>query len=203
VKSNSRSDKRFCYRRTSPDTRNKGKRNAALQHNDCMFGPRWPQKTYAYYRQTDPADSDINKGGSSTLGVDSTFSGIRPGLGRQHGRRISTSKKDVSTAPGPSPPGLLQEPGPSRRLDQPLRSLSQLSPEDISPAHGLGSPTPASVSPVDDPTRFQPPLLHLLGLGSHLLVGRRSFLFEANSASVHADTAASGSGSSQSCLGFL
>ena len=71
--------------------------------------------------------------------------------------------------------GLLQEPGPSRRLDRPLRSLSQLSPEDISPAHGLGSPTPASVPLVDDLARFQPPLLHLLGLGSPLLLGRQSF----------------------------
>jgi hypothetical protein len=71
--------------------------------------------------------------------------------------------------------GLLQKPGPGRRLDQPLHSLSQLSPEDISPAHGLDSPTPASVSPVDDPARFHPLLLRLLGLGSHLLLGRRSF----------------------------
>jgi hypothetical protein len=71
--------------------------------------------------------------------------------------------------------GLLQEPGPSRRLDRPLRSLSQLSPEDISPTHGLGSPTPGLVPPVDDLARFQPPLLRLLGLGSHLLLGRRSF----------------------------
>jgi hypothetical protein len=68
--------------------------------------------------------------------------------------------------------GLLQKPGLSRQLDQPLRSLSQLSPEDISPAHGLDSPTPASVPPVDDLARFQPPLLRLLGLGSHLLLGR-------------------------------
>jgi hypothetical protein len=74
--------------------------------------------------------------------------------------------------------GLLQEPGPSRRLDRPLRSLSQLSPEDISPAHGLGSPTPGLVSPVDDLARFQPPLLRLLGLGSPLLLGRRSFLLQ-------------------------
>jgi hypothetical protein len=44
VKSNSCSDKQFCYRRTSPDTRNKGKRNAALQHDDDMFGPRRPPK---------------------------------------------------------------------------------------------------------------------------------------------------------------
>jgi hypothetical protein len=71
--------------------------------------------------------------------------------------------------------GPLQEPGPSRRLDRPLRSLSQLSPEDINPAHGLGSPTPGLVPPVDDLARFQPPLLRLLGLGSPLLLGRRSF----------------------------
>jgi hypothetical protein len=67
--------------------------------------------------------------------------------------------------------GLLQEPGPSKRLDQPLRSLSQLTPEDISPAHGLGSPTPGLVPPVDDLARIQPPLLRLLGLGSPLLLG--------------------------------
>jgi hypothetical protein len=52
--------------------------------------------------------------------------------------------------------GLLQEPGPSRRLDWLLRSLSQLSPEDISPAHGLDNPTPASVPPVDGPARLRP-----------------------------------------------
>jgi hypothetical protein len=98
--------------------------------------------------------------------------------------------------------GLLQEPGPSRRLDRPLRILSQLSPEDISPARGLGNPTPALVPPVDDPARFQPPLLHLLGLGSHPLPADK-VSFRANSASVHADTAASGSGSSQSGRGFL
>jgi hypothetical protein len=74
--------------------------------------------------------------------------------------------------------GLLQKPGPSRRLDQPPRSLSQLSPEDISPAHGLGNPTLGLVPPMDNPARLRPPLLRLLGLGSHLLLGRRSLLFE-------------------------
>jgi hypothetical protein len=71
--------------------------------------------------------------------------------------------------------GLLQEPGPSRRLDRPLRSLSQLSPEDISPVHGLSTLTPGLFPLVDDLARFQPPLLRLLGLGIHLLLGRRSF----------------------------
>jgi hypothetical protein len=70
--------------------------------------------------------------------------------------------------------GLLRELGPSRRLDRPLRSLSQLTPKDISSAHGLGSLTPASVPAVDNLARFQPPLLRLFGLGSHLLLGRRS-----------------------------
>jgi hypothetical protein len=74
--------------------------------------------------------------------------------------------------------GLPQEPGPSRRLDRPSRSLSQLCLKDISPAHGLGSPTPGLVPPVDDLARFQPPLLRLLGLGTHLLLGRRSLPFE-------------------------
>ena len=83
--------------------------------------------------------------------------------------------------------GLLQESGPSRRLGRPPRSLSQLSPEDISPAHGLGNSTPALVPPVDGPVRLRP---------------TKSY-FRANSASVHANTAASGSGSSQSGRGFL
>jgi hypothetical protein len=57
-------------------------------------------------------------------------------------------------------------------------SLSQLTPGDISPAHGVGSPTPGLVPPVDDLVRLQPPLLCLLGLGSPLLLGRRSFLLQ-------------------------
>jgi hypothetical protein len=91
------------------------------------------------------------------------------------GERSPPRRKMSAPRPGHRRQGLLQEPGPSRRLDRPLRSLSQLSPEDISPAHGFGSPTPGLVPPVDDLARFQPPLLHLLGLGSHLLLGRRSF----------------------------
>jgi hypothetical protein len=60
----------------------------------------------------------------------------------------------------------------SGHLGWPLCSLSQLSPEDLSPAHGLGSVTPGLVLLADDLAKLQPPLLHLLGLGSHLLLGR-------------------------------
>jgi hypothetical protein len=83
--------------------------------------------------------------------------------------------------------GLLQEPGPSRRLDWPPRTLSQLSPEDTSPTHGLGNPTLALIPPVDGPARLRP----------------TKSSFRANSASVHADTTALGCGSSQSDRGFL
>jgi hypothetical protein len=98
VKSNSRSDKQFCYRQISPDTRNKRKRNAALQHDDSMFGPRRPQKTYAHYKMNRSCRlRRRRRGSSSTLGVNSTFDKVRP--------RVSTPKDDVSATPRLSPPG--------------------------------------------------------------------------------------------------
>jgi hypothetical protein len=106
VKSNSCSDKQFCYRRISLDTRNKRKRNATLQREDSMFGPRRPQKTYAHYKMNQSCRlRRRRRGSSSTLGVNSTFGEVRPSLGRQHGQRISAPKDDVSAAPGPSPLG--------------------------------------------------------------------------------------------------
>jgi hypothetical protein len=71
--------------------------------------------------------------------------------------------------------GLCKGPGPSGHLDRPFRSLSQLSPKDISLAHGLSSVTPGLVPLADDLAKLQPPLLHLLGLGSHLLLSQGSF----------------------------
>jgi hypothetical protein len=178
VKSNSRSDERFCYRQTSLDTRNKRKRNTALQHDDDMFGPRQPQKTYAHYRQTDPAGSDINAGGGGGAAPTAStppWAESDPASDGDTSEGSPPRRKMSAPRLGRRCRGLLQEPGPSRRLDQPLRSLSQPSPEDISPAHGLGGPTPASVSLGDDLAKFQSPLLCLFGLGSHPLLGRRSF----------------------------
>jgi len=45
------------------------------------------------------------EGSSSTLSVNYTFDEVRPSLGRRRGRRSSTLKDDISTTPGPSPPG--------------------------------------------------------------------------------------------------
>ena len=75
---------------------------------------------------------------------------------------------------GPHGQVLRKGSGPSGRLGWPLHSLSQLSPEDLSPAHGLGSMTPGLVPLTDNLAKLQPPLPHLLGQGSHVLPGRRS-----------------------------
>jgi hypothetical protein len=75
---------------------------------------------------------------------------------------------------GPHGQVLRKGSGSSGRLGWPLRSLSQLSLEDLNPAHGLGSVTPGLVPLADDLAKLQSPLLHLHGLGSHPLPGRRS-----------------------------
>jgi hypothetical protein len=95
-----------------------------------------------------------------------------------------SSLRRMTSAPRPGHrrQGLLQESGPSRRFGRPPRSLSQLSPEDISPVCGLSNSTLALVPPVDGPARLRP----------------TKSSFRANTASVHADTAASIFGSSKS-----
>jgi hypothetical protein len=136
VKSNSRLDKQFCYRQTSPDTRNKRKRNTALQHNDSMFGPRWPHKTYAHYKINQSCRlGPRRRGSSSTLGVNYTFGEVRPSLGRQRGRRISTPKDDISTAPGPSTPGS----SPGIRPEQTARPATPKPQPAIPRGHQPGS----------------------------------------------------------------
>jgi hypothetical protein len=146
VKSNSRSDKQFCYRQISSDTRNKGKRNATLQRDDSMFGPWRPQKTYAYYRRTDPTGSDVDGGGAAAPST-STPPSAKSDRASDDNTVGGSPLQRTTSAPRPSHrrQGLLQEPGPSRRLGQPPRSHSQLSPEDTSLARGLDNSTPALV----------------------------------------------------------
>jgi hypothetical protein len=65
---------------------------------------------------------------------------------------------------GPHGQVLRKGSSPSGRLGWPLRSLNQLSPEDLSPAHGLGSVTPGLVPPADDLAKLQPSLMYILWL---------------------------------------
>jgi hypothetical protein len=189
VKSNSRSDKQFCYQQISPDTRNKRKRNAALQHDDSVFGPRRSQKTYTRYKITRSCRLGHRQLKGAATPSASTTPSAKSGLASDDDAVGGSPPRRTTSAPHPDHHrrGLLQESGSSRRLGQPPQSLSQLSPEDISPARGIGDSTPASVPPVDDPTRLRP----------------TKSSFRANSASVRADTATSGFGSSKSGRGFL
>jgi hypothetical protein len=123
VKSNSRSNKQFCYRRTSLDTRNREKKDAALQHSNSMFGPRRLQKTYAYYKVNRSCRFGPRwRGSSSTLDVNTTFGEVRPSLERQHSRRTSAPKDDANTTFGEVRPSL--EWRHSRRISAPKDDVS-------------------------------------------------------------------------------
>jgi hypothetical protein len=98
VKSNSRSDKQVCYRQASPDTRNKRKRDATLQHDDSVFGPQQPQKTYTRYKTT---------------------RSCRLGRRQLKGGGGAEAPSDISTTPGPSPRGS----SPGIRLEQTARPI--------------------------------------------------------------------------------
>jgi hypothetical protein len=175
VKSNSRSDKQFCYRQISPDTRNKGKETQLYNTTTVCLGLGGRKK---HTHTTDKLFlQDQTLVGGAAAPSASTPPSAESDLASDGDTVGGSPPRRKMSAPrlGHRRQGLLQEPGPSRRLDQLLRSLSQPSPEDTGPAHGLGSPTPGLVSLVDDLAKFQPLLLRLFGLGSPLLLGRRSF----------------------------
>jgi hypothetical protein len=135
VKSNSRSNKQFCYRRTSLDTRNREKKDVALQHSNSMSGPRRLQKTNAYYKVNRSCRFEPRwRGSSSTLDVNTTFGEVRPSLEWQHSRRISAPKDDVSTTPGPSPPGS----PPGVRLEQTARPVTPKPQPTVPQGHQPG-----------------------------------------------------------------
>ena len=76
------------------------------------------------------------RGSSSTgLGVNSTFGEVRPSLERQHGRRISAPMDDVSTTPGPSPPGS----PPGTRPEQTARPAAPKPQPAVPRGHQPGS----------------------------------------------------------------
>jgi hypothetical protein len=65
----------------------RGKETQLYNTTIICLGLDGRKKTYAYYRQTVPAGSDIDRGSSSTLSVVFAFGGIWPGLRRRHGRK--------------------------------------------------------------------------------------------------------------------
>jgi hypothetical protein len=153
----------------------RGKETQLYNTTTVCLGLGGHKKTYAYYRQTDPVGSDINRGAAAPSALTPPSAEFDPASDGDTVRESPPQRKTSAPRLGHRRHGLLQKPGPSRRLDQPPRSLSQLSPEDVSPTHGLGSPTPGLVPLVDDPARLQPPLLRILGLGSPLLLADEVF----------------------------
>jgi hypothetical protein len=141
-----------------------------------MFGPRWPRKNIRTLQTNSPCKFRHQQ-------REQQHPRRRFHLRRNLARPQTTTRAEGSPprrrTPAPSSghhsQGLRKGPGPGRHLNRPLRSLNQLSPEDISPAHGLGSMTLGLVPLADDLAKLQPPLLHLLGQGGHVLPGRRSF----------------------------
>jgi hypothetical protein len=106
ARSNSRSHKHPCYRQKSPDTRNKRKRHAALQHSEGVCSGLGGRRRHTLQDNLILHARVLTlEGGSSTLGIDDTFGEVRPSLGRRRGPRISALEDDVIATPGQSLPG--------------------------------------------------------------------------------------------------
>jgi hypothetical protein len=90
----------------SPDTRNKRKRDAALQRSEGVCSGLGGHRRHTLQDNLILQAQVLTlEGGSSTLGIDDTFGKVRPSLERRRGPKLPTPKDDVITTPGPSPPG--------------------------------------------------------------------------------------------------
>jgi hypothetical protein len=90
----------------SPDTRNKRKRDTALQRSEGVCSGLSGRRRHTLQDNLILQARVLTlEGGSSTLGIDDNFGEVRPSLGRRRGPKTSTPKDDVITTPGPSPPG--------------------------------------------------------------------------------------------------
>jgi hypothetical protein len=106
ARSNSRSHKHPCYRQKSPDTQNKRKRDAALQHSEGVCSGLSGRRRHTLQDNLILQARVLTlEGGSSTLGIDDTIGEVRPSLRRRLGPRISALEDDVITMPGQSLPG--------------------------------------------------------------------------------------------------
>ena len=167
-----------------------------------MFRLRRPQKTYAYLEQTVPAGSDTAGGGAAPSASFSTFDGIWPSLGRRHGR------KDLHLE------GIRQHCAWAIAARVSFRVLARADASASRSVASASCPPRTSAQLMASATR-------LLGWSRQWTTwsgsSRRCYTSsawevpcswaneassQADSASVHADTAASGSGSSQSSQRF-
>jgi hypothetical protein len=90
----------------SPDTRNKRKRDAALQRSEGVCSGLDGRTRHTLQDNMILQARVLTlEGGSNTLGIDGTFGEARPSLGRRRGPRVSAPKDDVITTPGQSLPG--------------------------------------------------------------------------------------------------
>jgi hypothetical protein len=106
MKSNSRSDKQFCYRQISPRySKQEEKKRSFTTRRQYVWASAAAKNICILHANRSCRIRRRWRGSSSTLGVNSTFGEVRPSLGRQHGRRISAPKDNVSTTLGQSPPG--------------------------------------------------------------------------------------------------
>jgi hypothetical protein len=105
----------------SPDTRNKRKGDAALQHSKGVCSGLGGRRRHTLQDNLIlQARVLMLEGGSSTLGINDNFGEVRPSLGWRRGTKTSTPKDDVITTPGPSPPGSL----PGIRPEQVARPVT-------------------------------------------------------------------------------
>jgi hypothetical protein len=113
----------------SPDTRNKRKRDAALQRSEGVH-PDLDGRTRHTLQDNLILQARVLalEGGSNSLGIDGTFGEARPSLGRRRGPRLSAPEDDVITTPELSLPGTSPgiRPEPAARPVTPGASANHL-----------------------------------------------------------------------------
>jgi hypothetical protein len=123
----------------SPDTRNKRKRDAALQRSKGVrSGLDGRTRPTLQDDLTLQARVLTLEGGGDTLDIDGTFGEARPSLGRRRGPRASTPKDDVVTTPERSLSGTSPEPARAGGSAGHLWGLGRPPSEGASPVRSLG-----------------------------------------------------------------
>jgi hypothetical protein len=141
----------------SPDTRNERKRDAALQHNEGVCSGLGGCRRHTLQNAlTLQARVLTLEGGSNTLGIDDTFSKVRPSLGRRRGPGTSPGIRPEQAA-RPVAPGASADHLP-RAPARPEASADQLRHWSRQRTTRLGSGQPGFIF---EPT---PPLFMLIPL---------------------------------------